>query len=345
MIRHVNEAAVRRYEPADRAAVREVLDACYGPSAERDAVYEWWNERFPGAGTGFMVAEVRGRLVGAQPMNIGTWATPERELTGGLLTGVVVHPDFRRRGLFSMLVAACEEEAWRRGADFVLTMPNERSFPGFLKRGYVDLGRRTLMTALLDGRCLFGSPGRVLNLAVRREVQWADSRIVEVLPPDIDELMTRGCPPETGLSLRRSGAWLRWRYEGAPSRRYCLAESRDQDGLLTGLAVGAYRAHRGRLIGYVMELLYQNREVARSLLSTLSRELVGLGVGALAAIASSPEMLRTLREAGLHRVPDWLPLKRFLTVIRLRPEGDPSLVADLGQLQNWSFMLGDWDNL
>jgi len=149
-----NALIIRSYRAEDAAGVRSVMAASYGPDATPGPIFDWWHFGCPVAASGFLVAEVSGRIVGLQPMELLPYEWAGRRLTGATLTGVVVHPEFRRRGLFSSLVQACEREAWRRGADFVTTMPNDRSRPGFLKLGYRDPGRRQLLVLPLNGRKL-----------------------------------------------------------------------------------------------------------------------------------------------------------------------------------------------
>ena len=51
------------------------------------------------------------------------------------------HPDFQRRGIFSRLTMHAVEEMRDEGGDIVFNTPNTQSRPGYLKMGWIDVGR------------------------------------------------------------------------------------------------------------------------------------------------------------------------------------------------------------
>lgn len=340
--------------------MREVLAATYGAEATPSATFDWWSFGCPDATSGFMLAEVAGRVVGVQPLEVFPFTNDGEQLKGGLLTGVAVHPDFRRQGIFSALVKACEQEAWKQGADFVTTMPNERSRPGFLKLGYVDPGRRRLLVRPLAPRAL--SQGALRLPLLGSTVGWvaelgqallkpgpqpSGSSVREIggIPEDVEELNEAHARLFPGLRMQRSRAWWRWRYEQSPLRRYRFFEARDVGQKSSGVAVVTFETRDKVPVAYLMDVVVRDSGVLSELLGQVFAAAREGGAHVICAVASSSKMVRALRRAGFWLVPQWAPVKRFYTVVRFNPEREARLPVSWRQIGNWYQMLGDWDNL
>lgn len=351
---------VRPYRSEDAGGLRDVLVATYGEAAPSQATYDWWAFGCPTAESGFMVAESEGTIAGVQPMEMFAFTDGERTSKGGVLTGVAVHPDFRRRGIFSALISACEEEAWRRGCDFVTTMPNERSRPGFLKLDYCDLGRRRFLARAVDGaglgKMLAGRmaplgwcAGKALEASQRlfktgprgnnaevREVRSFDDAVDEV-----DQAHRRLFP---GVRIRRDAAWWRWRYEQSPSRNYRILEARAGNQLM-GIAVTVSEERHGTAITYVMDIAMRDTGSAAALLRAVCASAQEAGAQVVASVVSSREMLTLFRKNGFFAAPLWMPIKRFYSVVRFNPARERELPTQWRRIEGWNQTLGDWDNL
>lgn len=347
---------VRPFRAGDIAGVRAVLAASYGAEATPAPTYDWWSFGCPAAASGFMVAEAAGRIAGVQPMEIFPFAAGGKNLTGALLTGVAVHPDFRRRGIFSALVKACEQETWRQNAAFVTTMPNEKSRPGFLRAGYIDLGRRQLLVrplrpATLGGKVipvlghLAGAAGGVVQTVLKKipAMDGLTVRSVNVLAPEIETLAARHEKLFPGLRMQRSADWLRWRFLEAPLRKYHLLELRTAAGELVGFAAATMDDREQFKAWYLMDLFVGEKEFAAPLVRALCALAPAENAEAVAAVVSSPALVATLGRAGFWPVPDWLPLKRFYSVARFNP--NQPAPAEWQTLAGWYQTLADWDNL
>jgi len=347
---------VRPFLAGDAAGVRAVLAASYGAEATPSPTYDWWSFGCTIAISGFMVAEMAGRIAGVQPMEIFPYADGGNNLTGALLTGVAVHPDCRRRGMFSALVQACEQEAWRQNAAFITTMPNEKSRPGFLKAGYTDLGRRQLLVrplqpAALGGKLfpvlghLAGVAGGVAQAVIKKipVTNGVAVRKVSDFAPEIEMLAARHEQLFPGLRMRRSAEWLRWRFLESPLRKYHLIEARDGKGALVGFAAATMDDLKKFKVCYLMDLFVGEKCHAATLLVALCELARNEKAEAVAAVVSSPALMETLSQAGFWLVPNWLPLKKFYSVARFNPNRPAP--ARWQKLAGWDQTLADWDNL
>ncbi|HOW68065.1 MAG TPA: GNAT family N-acetyltransferase [Candidatus Paceibacterota bacterium] len=351
---------IRPFEARDAAGVSEVLKAVYHEKAPSMNAYNWWSFGCPESTSGFMVAEVEDQLVGVQPMEIMSYKDGSRNTKGGLLTGVAVHPDYRRRGIFSDLVRACEQEAWRQNAAFVTTMPNERSRPGFLKMGYIDLGCRQLLLRPLAPRAiakkklsipliasLIGfsaafAQGIVKPLSHDGDLPVTETSDLEGMVAQLEESTASLFP---GLRVRRTPSWWRWRYLQSPARDYSIFTATTKKGQPAGLAAVATETRDGLSTAYLMDIAVNALESLPPLVRKILEVLSQRGVELFCAVTSSDAMSRALRRTGFWQVPTWVPVKRFYTVAKFNPAVETQIAPQWRKMSGWYQMLGDWDNV
>lgn len=320
--------AIRAYRASDWSSVVGVLEATYGRTGAREDLYERWNLRCPVALSRAQVAESGERIVGVQPLLTYDWRVRGTPLQGGVLTGVAVHPDFRRRGVFRALVDACIREAWGAGADFVITMPNDRSYPGFVRMGWVDLGDRSLL----------------VRTRLPKPANGRTPREGPVAPADLLDLAERHSRAFPGLALRKTPEWWAWRFEARPEGGYHQVFLDGPGGRLVCAAAGTLRRGPGVMLGYVVECLAESPAALVDGCGALVNRLFEEGAVAAAAVVSQPNVRDALHDAGFFRVSGMGPVKRFHTVALFRPTSDPRSIP-LEAVESWDLSLGDWDNI
>ncbi len=349
---------IRAYRDEDLAELRQLMAAVYGDAAISDEIWRWRHFGLGGK-NGAMVAVDGGAIVGQQPMELYDFHFGGRPVPGAVLTGVMVHPRYRRRGLFGNLVGACEQTAWDNGAAFVTTMPNEQSFPAFMKSGYVDPGLRTLLVRVVDPEplavrlrapprvaALGGAVGR-LGLAGLASMLRRSRRIrvehVTGFSEDVDQLFTQFVAGSAGLCQVRSLEWLRWRYERAPLQPPRLFEARE-NGRLVGWAVSTTEQREGLRVGYLVDILAIDGAARRALILAVSDDLANAGVAIILSVVSNRELIRALVSCLFVPVPRRTAPKKFYTVFKAAPGRRHDLAA-LASIGNWYQTLGDWDNI
>ncbi|WP_253736479.1 GNAT family N-acetyltransferase [Halohasta salina] len=132
---------IRRYRPDDRAAFDSLYESVFG----RPATDDWFAWRFvePPAvdEIPIFVAEADGELVGARPFLCFRLETGSRRLLGVQTCDTMVHPDHRRRGLFTRMTERAYDHYGSREEPVVqFSVPNQYSRPGYLKLGCAVVG-------------------------------------------------------------------------------------------------------------------------------------------------------------------------------------------------------------
>jgi len=354
--KQTNGIVVRPFRRDDRPGVRRVLEATYGSEAPPAEGYHWWSFGCPDATSGFMVAETNDAIVGVQPMNILPYHDGCKHFKGGLLTGVAVHPEFRRRGIFSALVKACEKEAWRQDAAFVNTMPNERSRPGFLKLGYTDLGQRYLLARPVQsaqagarivpglGWLIGAAAGGIQKALKPTSVEEGLSvRVAERPSPEVPKLALQHAAIFPGLRMGRSAEWWHWRFLESPTRRYHILEARTDQGALAGVGVYTIASRGWHKITYLVDLVVSTEQALQAIVHRLCENAATEECHAVGVVVSSIPLAKALVRAGLWIDPAWLPIKKFYSVVRFNPACD--VPQAWHSLRGWYQTFADWDSI
>ncbi|WP_226010128.1 GNAT family N-acetyltransferase [Halomicrobium salinisoli] len=212
----------------DRAGFLELYEDVWGRSRAGD----WFDWRFrsnPAAdAVGMVVAEADGRLVGAEPCLPFALRAGEQRLGGLQPADWIVHPDYRRQGVFSRMTRRWIEDV--ADADLFFNFPSAALLPGLDSYGWRTAG--TLRTCYRLQR-----PGAIadalgVNAActglLRRLTPVADrclalvssagergpQRVVgrDGVPVDVlVDLYERSVPD--AVHVERSAAYLSWRYD------------------------------------------------------------------------------------------------------------------------------------
>lgn len=312
----------------------DLCRACYGERAEPE---EWWRWRFfssDPSSAAVAVATQGDVLVGMQPLRIEPFRHGDQRLLGAAFEGAMVRRGWRGRGVFSRLVSAALESAWARGAAFAYSMPNERSYPAFLKAGWWDLGERQVLVRPLLPQRVRGPEGRGVDGITATAVPRFGDGLGGLLGRDAHA---------SELEPERRPAWLEWRYGANPAAGYTLVEARGPDGDLVAIGVGRVLRIAGFRVGVVVQWAGAGaglRAALRGLEAAfrLDGALLSLAVVAAASQATA------LSQHCYWRPPDFLPRRRLRTVCMPRPGAAPALWPPRG-VESWRLSLGDWDGV
>jgi GNAT superfamily N-acetyltransferase len=174
-------------------------------------LYRWKHEQNPFGASPRWVALVDGRVAGFRTFL--RWRFRRGDGTTGSAVRAVdtaTHPDFQGRGIFRALTLGAVDQLRTDGVDFVFNTPNDNSRPGYLKMGWIELGRPPVAVAPR-----LGSLARIARSRTPAE-RWSLPCTAGTSAPDFF------ADPAAGLALDdryddrwrtdRSMEWCRWRY-------------------------------------------------------------------------------------------------------------------------------------
>jgi len=349
----------RLARPDEQGLILELVRAVHGNSYLEidDAYFRWRYLNDTPFRASVMLAEYDGRPIGIQPIAIFDWQWGSAVLKGAMYTGVLTHPDHRRRGVFRSLIDSSNAHAAQVGAQFIMTLPNDASLPGFQRFGdwqYPGLIR--LMLKIVDLRAAADDVGLrplgslfqwIPSVAFRRKrAACSDDGLsferVTEFPKELDSVSDQFAEHAGSLLIRRTSDYLNWRYAARPESAYQLFVARRR-GDFAGAVVTSHGVRAGVKVGMIVDLVScADEAVVRSLIRFAENDLKHRGFGIVTCQATSPALLRTLRSEGFRNGPPALIRKRFHFVYRRT--GVVGLPRDPTDLSNWHLTFGDSDN-
>ena len=184
---------------------------------------------------------------------------------------VMTHPEWRKRGIFSSLDAACMLETKKRGWPAVFGLPNRHSANIFLRIGWEQVGTIRHYSHLLrsDEHARFERlrEGRLAKLTapwharrarkIRSEMSDSAARFeVRQLDdfPDEVEAISKAREVEFAIMVRRDAEYLRWRFLRGPSGLHRVLGVFDSNCELRGFSV-VQLPREGEHKGWLVDLL------------------------------------------------------------------------------------------
>lgn len=296
----------RRAEDADLPSVLELCRLALKWSADprNEQLFRWKHRENPFGPSPMWLAESDGKVVGFRAMM--RWRFERQGALKHAVRAVdtATHPSFQRRGIFKELNALAIESLSKEGVDFVFNTPNAESLPGYLKQGWVTLGRVPIVARPTGLRGLLVMPS-AFGKATKWSEQFDGGQAVDPSRPFR--------APCSRWSTDTSSAFFGWRYARGPVAYRAMTD--DEGGFI----------FRIRTRGFARELVVAHSWGAEPTLRRLLREAARVG-----RVSYS---VATAQSAGRSSMLPLPPIGPHLTV--------RALAAPRPTLDELHLMLGD----
>jgi GNAT superfamily N-acetyltransferase len=328
---------------------------------------QWQRAKNPaGLAVAWVAHDEHGQMVGEY------WMVPVRFKIGGELrlgavgANALVHPDYRRTDVFTVLGQRCSEDCARQRIEFTLYVPNDLSLKGLIRKlACESLGSLTLMFyplrpgEIAERRCqgklvrgLLANAMRFTSRSTSRSrdtaVSGAQIQCVEVTAfgKMFDSFWHRVENKYPCMAVRDS-AFMNWRYATAPSRQYQTIFATQGDHLLGYLVLRSGR-FQGLKSGFIMDFLVQPTSAgitAGRLLVDAALERFRAERAGLACCLTLPhtEECRLLRDRGFVACPAHFRPHPFRLVAQIH--GQRNGLKPVLDISQWFWLFGDYDIL
>lgn len=316
---------VRPYAPGDEDAIRGLFAVTFG----REQSSEHWRWRYLGNPVGTPMIELMwddAKLVGhysVSPMLVSIDGEPR---LAALSLDTMTHPDYGRRGIFSQLATSLYGRLAAAGYAAVYGFPNANSHHGFVSRlDWKDIATvptlTTSVSALVDRDAPPAADVKV------RDIEGFDARF--------DALFERLAPRYRAI-VRRSRAYLEWRYVACGWRGYRIVEAARGDELAGYCVFKTYRESDGTTTGDLVDVFCETDPVVfASLVGTAARRLADRGADRVSMWRLEHDPLASeARTLGFHPS----AANTFWGARQLSPESE-----SLGRAESWFLSEGDSD--
>jgi hypothetical protein len=167
----------------------------------------------------------------------GTTATAVRAVD------TATDPEYQGRGIFKALTTSAIDDLRAEGVDFIFNTPNDQSRPGYLKMGWIELGRPGVAMAPR-----VTSLPRLARSRVPADL-WSQPATVGqpaavLADADLGGRLLGAAAPEAAWQTDRDPSWLAWRYGLEPLRYRVLLAAECPRGDRHGDAGAVLRLRR-----------------------------------------------------------------------------------------------------
>src|SRR3989344_2911058 len=133
-----DEVTYREFRESDEKDILDLFNHVFN----RDwplSHWTWENKDNPHGHTYFNLAMNNQKIIGQSAAVPLSFNHEGRAVKTTRVQNVMVHPDFRKRGIFSQTLKRLTEYLKAKGEDFIITFPNDSSLPAFMKLDYTHL--------------------------------------------------------------------------------------------------------------------------------------------------------------------------------------------------------------
>lgn len=216
------EPDIRPLEVVDPAEATDLLKLVMGDAFGRQQSAKlWrWKHQFNPAGSslGYAAYSPAGELIALRPfMRWNLLDDAGAKVQAVRAADTVVHPEWRRGGLFSRLTTMAVEGLADKGIELVFNTPNQRSGPGYQKMGWRLLGHPLVWARPRFSRELFSrSTGQSTTI---KGLEPFDGQGVQLAAGAAQ------AAPLQGIMVLKDAAFLKWRYAQHPDLSYAVVNA------------------------------------------------------------------------------------------------------------------------
>ena len=352
----------RECTAGDSESLRELHKLVFGTqvSAER---WRWKYKGNPAGQAVIVLAESDQGIVGQYALRPLRMKTENGMCLGSLSLDTMVHPDYRRQGMFVMLGKQAYELAERRGIRFVYGFPNENiHYARITKLGWTDLYRgiplwvkplnlqSILRKRFIDNKLLANLGDKVGNIAIsvlcrsQRSIPTCSIQEISDFDGRFDSLWEEASRNHN-IMVGRDKAYLTWRYREKPGESYTIFTAERGERLLGYIVVKCAQWFDLK-VGLLVDILTAPEElrVARELISAAVDYFKTRQVDLVSCLMlPGAPYCRDLKEMGFIKVPRrLLPQSMYLGFRSFVPQHAEASLADPG---NWFITWGDHDSI
>lgn len=355
---------VRAYREGDEVQIRKLFESVFGEELSADR----WNWQYRDNRTDTIIITLaeapNGDLVGQYALRPTWMKVGDDRCLGTLSLDTMVHPDYRRQGMFTKLARRTYEVAAQRGIPLTYGFPNQNSYRGFVdKLDWVDLcGRipvfakvlnvrnvlsnRIISKALLTAATLLSRPSLAVFYRLRSGAELPRGYAVRRVSR-FDERFNYFWEEVSAayrILVARDGPYLNWRFVKNPTEEYSLlACERGND--IAGYVVLKCQEKFGLRIGLIVDILTGGgaQRINEALISQAVDRFQGEADLVTCLMLEHTMQASALRKNGFIMVPEGLfPQELYLGV---RKHTDEYPEQFLTNPENWYITWADHDTV
>ncbi|QYA26044.1 GNAT family N-acetyltransferase [Gramella sp. MT6] len=203
---------IREANKNDISGILNVLKASLGEQSSNKTIEVWSYKHLenPFGKSLVLIAEFEGKIVGVRAFMRWEWKKNNETFKAYRAVDTATHPEFQGKGVFKRLTLTALKYAENEGGDFIFNTPNSQSKPGYLRMGWVEVGR--LKVSLLP---VFSSIFKSNSHKYTQKISWTEAGSAKLFHKYNSDLGI-----SNKLFTPKSKTYLEWRYLKCPLQKY-----------------------------------------------------------------------------------------------------------------------------
>lgn len=259
---------------------REELLDLFRISFGHDMSAELWNWKyiqnpFVSDDPEAIVAVENGKIVGARPLLLAEMWLEDEKVKAAQPCDTMVHPEYRREGIFSRMNQFAIEYFKQSGYAFFYNFPGPMSRPGYLKQGwkivsvtetlFQAVNPRKLISYKLKNQFLGIGFGffydKLLNTRIKASMLSSSFqvKVFDKFPGELKEV--DDLRDKSAIDLVRSEAYLRWRFDQHPEHSYKYIIAKKGDELWGYAVISVQEQINGLVYGMIVDYVVKNKDI------------------------------------------------------------------------------------
>ncbi|MBX0333248.1 GNAT family N-acetyltransferase [Pontibacter sp. HSC-14F20] len=316
---------IRKGTESDIPAIVELLKSSLGEGLiqKSEKLWNWKHVNNPHGASPILVAEQDGQVVGVRAFLRWQWKYKGQVFQAIRAVDTATHPEFQGKGIFKKLTLQGLNDALDEGIHLVYNTPNESSKPGYLKMGWVDIGRMALK---LKVNVL---AYKQFDLPVLPEQDWVK---LSNLLPNISNPIVKAEQAQTLLSPD----YIKWRYQDNPLFDYNFLSDYQSFVLFF-----RFKPHSFGQEMRVVDLLIDEQKFDKSAKNALSNSFQKINRACFLTSVSGRHFQLVY---GVYPDMGIIPVMDKGPIITLRNVNlEEQVFAELSNQENWGYTLGDME--
>jgi GNAT superfamily N-acetyltransferase len=210
---------IREPNPEDKPAIIQLLQISLGETKlkKTQEIWEFKHHKNPFGSSPVFLAEEDAVLVGVRAFMQWRWQLENEVWISYRAVDTATHPKHQGKGIFKKLTLFALDYVQKRSDCFVFNTPNDQSRPGYLKMGWIEVGKikvALIFTFFYFYKLFINDKEAIENIS--------ESQIDEICKFHNEKLIS-----EKLIFTPKSARYLKWRYEENLLQKYHIISTPD----------------------------------------------------------------------------------------------------------------------
>lgn len=336
----------------EKIAILDLTKTVFGDSDITNSTYfDWQYRKNPNGKAIILLAyeDSNNMLIGTSsilPLNL---VINGEIIHSSLACNVQVHPDYRKKNIFSNLLSSMPNNAMDSSIYSLFAIPNDNSFKAFINEGSTEITRLPLQIKPIKLSEYFNSP--LKQILKPFDIFWKNTKNfpqIEELHNNFDDsfdILLEKTSKRVSVINNKTKEFLNWRYKNHPTQNYRIFILKINEKLVGYIIIKIHIIENkkiGVILDYMVDSNFNNKSKLKNLIYKAISVFWENNVSVAITISRNGLLENSLlRDCGFLNCPSFLIPVPLHFIVQTFNDDDKH--SKLKNYHNWFFTFGDYD--